>query len=117
VETQLERAWKSSTVICSHVHFPSAFDCFGSPVRAAARLPVLACGVPCYLGLTRVGDTARFAVVHDATLQRAGDLPRLWLRALADLEHAAGRTDEAEPPGSGSPTTTTAPAPPTARRR
>jgi hypothetical protein len=85
-QAHLRRASERTLVIPSHVHLPRSFHCFGAPVRAAARLPVLARGVRCYAGLTRVADTARFAVVHDRGLAGAADLPGLWLRALADLE-------------------------------
>ena len=96
VQAQMERAWQNPTVICSQVRFPSPFHCFGSTVSAAARLPVLAASTPCYLGLTRVAETARFAVVHNASLQHATDLPRMWLNALTKLEHAAGCGSQAE---------------------
>ncbi len=85
----LRRAWERALVIPSHVHLPRAFHCFKGTVLAAARLPVLARGVRCYTGLTRVAGTARFAVVHDRALPGAADLPHLWLRALSQLETAS----------------------------
>ncbi|MFB9392374.1 wax ester/triacylglycerol synthase domain-containing protein [Streptomyces coeruleoprunus] len=110
----LRGAWRRTPVASSHVRLPSAFRCFGAPVTAAARLPVLGRGLRCFAGLTRVAGTARFAVVHDVDLPGAGELPELWLRALAGLEAVApdgapGRPSAPSP--HGSPHTSSGPSP------
>ncbi|MER8042182.1 wax ester/triacylglycerol synthase domain-containing protein [Streptomyces sp. NPDC094032] len=88
VGRRLRQTWEDTPLIVSHVRLPSPFHCFGSPVTAAARLPVLGPGVHCYVGLTRVASTARLAIVHNGGLPGAQDLPALWTRCLADLRAA-----------------------------